>query len=108
MKVMPRSIAADQADALLRILLFPDVVAAQADRGNALARAAKLAIDHVWRLRTPRVGSGGCALCAHRRDRSGRSNGGRLQEVSAIHEKLQSKIIQSGGSRGRRPAGAGE
>jgi hypothetical protein len=41
-------------DALIGVLLFPEVIAAYSDCRNTLARAAEFAIDHVWRFRTAR------------------------------------------------------
>src|ERR1035441_8491321 len=60
--------SANQANALIRVLLLSKVVATQADRRNTFARAAKFAIDHVRRLRTAGSGGGLSALCACGRD----------------------------------------
>jgi hypothetical protein len=57
-----------QADALVGVLLFPDVVAAQADRRNTFARAAELPINHVRGLGTVCGDRRRGVLCARRRN----------------------------------------
>src|ERR1039458_391794 len=73
---------AKQTDAPNGILLFPDVVTAHADRRNPFACAAKLAINHVRRLRSASSYGRRGALRARSRNRSRGHNGGRLDRKS--------------------------
>src|ERR1700756_3915252 len=69
---------AKQADALVRILLFSNVVTAHANYRDLLSCAAKLAINHVRGLRTSTGEERLIALSGRRRQRSCGNDCGRL------------------------------
>ena len=70
---------ADDADALLLVLLHADVISAEADHGNFLARAAQ-------RAGGDRAGLGVSTILIERGGQSG--NPGSLQKTTAVHSAL--------------------